>query len=127
MMLCDGPSDILLYVSSHMRFETKLAIDLADFYVWISLRRGTSIETPDWTLYIGTPMLARAAVISPVSVSPKSGGPPLAGTLRLVAGPTGALPSMTFDSRTRTRAMTAEHLCLEIASLVLAATSEDAA
>ena len=127
MMLCDGPSDILLYVSSHLRFQTKLAIDLADFYVWISLRRGTSIETPGGTLSIGLPMLARGAVISPVSVSPKGGGPPLAGTLRLVAGRQGALPSMTFDYRARIRALTAEHLLQEITSLVLAAASEDAA
>ena len=127
MMLCDGPSDILLHVSSHIRLETKLAIDLADFYVWISLRRGTSIETPGCTLSIGLPMLARGAVISPISVSPKGGGPPLAGTLRLVAGRTGALPSMTLDCRARTRALTAERLWQEIASLVLAAASEDAA
>ena len=126
-MLYNGLSDILLYVSSHIRFDTTLAIDIADFYVWISLRRGTSIETPCWTLSIGLPMLARAAVISPVSVSPKGGGPPLAGTLSLVAGQPGALPSMTFDYRARTRTLTAEHLLQEIASLVLAAASEDAA
>lgn len=119
-------------MSNRIRCELPVALDLAGFYVWISLRRGSWVETSRWRLGIGLPMLARAAVISPVVVCERNGGEDAQATLSLTAGRPGMLPTMALQYRVRPAgamesAALGQGLLAEVADLVRSQSGEHAA
>lgn len=120
-------------MSNRIRHELPVALDLADFYVWISLRRGSWVETSRWRLAIGLPMLARAAVISPVAVGERRGGEEVQATLSLTAGRPGLLPTMSLQYRAGSATLALESaaagqsLLAEVAELVRSQSGEHAA
>ena len=88
-------------MSFGLRSGINVSFDLAEFYVWISLRRHSSLETSRGEVALGLPLLGRAAVLTPLCVIAPD-GTRFRGMLTFLPGRRGALPSMTFELRGQT-------------------------